>query len=438
MKKHSFTKKIARVALLFLLPLTLAGCSASQIPLIGKLFKPPAPKQVNLIYWGLFEPETVFQSVIEDYQKLHPNVTISYSQRPVETLKDTKETLVTRLSQKSGDLPDMMRIHSTWVAPMANVLAPSDMSEADFTSKFYPVAKETCVVGGQVLAVPLMYDGLGLFYNKDIFAEEKIDKPPANWDDFQQLAVKLTKLEGNTLKRSGAAIGLADTIPHAADIFGLMLAQSQVTIPADLDSRAAVDALTFYVRFYKDSKVWNERLINSLKAFANGETAMIFAPSWRVYDLQSLNPTLKFGVAPVPQAPSSEEGNLTNINWASFWVEAVAKTSANPKEAWEFLKYLSTPEVQRKLGSEQGKIRSFGEPFALRELSSEAAAMSELIEPIIEGAETAKTSIITDASGNDQYTEAITKAIEAAAKGTDPQQALTTAKNTLTQLLGTK
>ncbi len=32
-------------------------------------------------YWGLWEPESVYTTVIADYQKLHPNVTINYKKK---------------------------------------------------------------------------------------------------------------------------------------------------------------------------------------------------------------------------------------------------------------------------------------------------------------------------------------------------------------------
>jgi len=433
MKNHPRSKILTGLFLLVLACVT-TGCQASQLPVVGRFFKAPEPEAITLTYWGLFEPEGVMEEVIADYQAEHPKVTVNYSRRPYDTLKDYKDTLVTRLTQKSGDLPDIMRIHATWVKPLASSLAVApNYSEADFSKNFYPVAKDTCVVGGQVLAVPLMYDGLTLFYNEEIFTQEGVS-PPKTWDDFQSLAVKLTKMEGKELTRSGAAMGLADSILHASDIFGLMLFQTQATIPADLDSPAAVAALSFYTRFYREGKVWNERLVNSLEAFAEGKVAMIFAPSWRVFEILAANPTLKFRAAPVPQAPVSAEGELTNINWASFWVEGVAKTSAHPEVAWDFLRYLTTPEVQRKLYSEQSKIRPFGEPYSLVELAAEAGA-DETTTPIMEGAPTAKTSIVADASGNDPYTAAINTAIEAAAKGGDPKAALETAKKTLVQLL---
>ncbi len=430
--------KILTFIFLITLPLFMTGCEASNLPLIGRFFAPSEPEAITLNYWGLFEPEGVMEQVIADYQEQHPTVTINYSQRPQATLKDYKDTVVTRLGQKSGDLPDIMRIHATWVAPLASLLAPStSISEVEFNEQFYSVAAQTCVVSGQVMAAPLEYDGLILFYNKDIFQAENISKPPATWDEFQSLAVTLTKAEGQNITQSGAAVGLADSIPHASDIFGLMLSQTQASIPEDLDSPAAAAALNFYVRFYKEGKIWNERLINSLQAFADGKVAMIFAPSWRVFELLGINPTLQFATAPVPQAPASSEGELTNINWASFWVEAVPKTSPHPDAAWDFLRYLTTPEVQRKIYSEQTKIRPFGEPPSLKALRDEVSSEA-VLHPLLQGAALAKTHLIVDASGNDPYAEAINAAIEAVAKGGDATTALETAKKTLVQLLGSR
>jgi multiple sugar transport system substrate-binding protein len=425
------SKKILVTSSLAFLAIVPAGCNRANIKL--PFVKPPE-KQIELTYWGLFEPEEVMQPLIEEYQKLHPNVTINYQPRNYSSLADYKETLLTRL--REGTAPDIARIHATWVPQFAAELAPlpADVfSKGDFAATFYPVAVDSLTTQGQIYGLPLMYDGLLLFYNRDHFKEAKIDHPPADWDEFATVAKKLTKKDekGNII-RAGAAMGTTQNVAHFADILGLMWAQSRVELPSGLSSPQARDALIFYTGFAsKDTdKVWDGTLPFSVSAFAIGKVSMIFAPSWRVFDIQNSNPGLKFGVAAVPQVPSLPGQESQRVNWASFWAEAVNKDSENAAAAWDFLKFLSDAENMQQLYSEEAKLREFGEPYSRVDLG-QSLLTSDYLAPLIDGANSAVTAPITDASGNDVYVDAVAEAVDAAAQGKDITAALETLQKTL-------
>ena len=94
------------------------------------------------------------------------------------------------------------------------------------------------------------------------------------------------------------------------------------------------------------------------------KATMMLAPSWRALEVRQLNPRLNFKLYPVPQLPG------TNVSWATYWIEGVSKKSANQAAAWEFVKYLSSPEVMKKMYSLASKTRLFGEPYSRQELAS--------------------------------------------------------------------
>lgn len=411
-----------------------SGCDLSfleKIPFI----KPPA-KQVTLTYWGLFEPPEVMQPLIEEYQKEHPNVKIEYEQRNYSSLAQHKETLLTRFREGTG--PDIARIHNTWIAQFASELSsvPSDIfSTADFNAIFYPSAADTLSHQDNFYAIPLMYEGLVLYYNTDHFKEANIENPPSDWEEFRTTAVRLTKTADNgNITRSGAAAGTANNVAHFSDILGLIFLQSQVDFPKGLTSRGARDALIFYTNFINKDKVWDGSFPNSVQAFAQGKVSMIFAPSWRYFDIGALNPGLKFKTAAVPQVPTLPRGNGSTVNWASFWAESVNLDSPNRAEAWEFLKFLSQKENMQKLFSEQAKIRDFGEPYSRQDLGGVLLANS-ILAPLVDGAPTAKSLIIADAAGNDIYVEALAAAIDSVLQKNDIDQALSTLQKTIEQFL---
>lgn len=323
-------------------------------------------QKVVLQYWGLWEQSDVVKEVLDEYTQAHPNVSIQYT---MQSHRDYRTRLQTALS--SGNGPDIFRYHASWVPMFTTELSslPSAvMSTSEYQSTFYPVASQQLQSKGSIVGIPLMYEGLALFYNTDALATAVV-QPPTTWGEVRSAAQRLTIREGETVKRAGIAMGYTSNVDHYADILALLALQNGADLSKP-NSKQMMDALTFYSLFAEEN-VWNESLPASTVAFARGDVAMIFAPSWRAHEIKLMNPNLKFATMPVPQLDDDEDNQ---ISWASFWAEGVSSKSKYQKEAWEFLKYLSSKDVQMKLYSDQAQTRSFGEIYSRVDLSNELAA----------------------------------------------------------------
>ena len=404
-------------------------------------FLAPKPEKVTLTYWGLFEPPEVMSPLIEEYQRENPHVQINYQLQSYSTFKQYKETLYTRVKQDGG--PDIARIHSSWSGQFENLISPlpsSVMSTADFGQRFFPVATKACQIGGNSYCLPLMYDGLTLVYNKRTFSEAAITAPPRTWKEFRDIAVKLTQWEDNDPKnrilQAGAAVGAGKNVDQVMDILGLMLAQSEVSIPTQLSSQAAQDVFTFYTNFTLKDHVWDETWPSSLSAFASGKVGMIFIPSWGITLLKDKDLNFGFGVAPVPQVPKLE-GGLTEVGWANFWVETVFSDGDRAKEAWKFLKFLSEREAQETLFSRAKKIRGLPFPYGRKDLASGLSG-DPYLGPVVEYATVAETSPIASCSGNPDYEEVLLGAVEEILSRKPVREVLVEAQDSLVSLLGSK
>jgi multiple sugar transport system substrate-binding protein len=316
---------------------------------------------ITLTYWGLWEPMSVMQPVISDYEAKHPNVKINYS---MQSPKNYRTRLQSAIS--GGTAPDIARIHNTWLPMLQKSLAPAstDIVPTSLMSSYYPVVQKNAVVAGKVYALPLEVDGLALFYNEDMLKEVSAS-PPSDWNTLRKLAFDLTKTNAETkiIERAGAAIGTTNNVEHWSDILGLLILQNSGD-PSKPTSTAVQDALTFFTIFSGQDKSWDASQPNSVYAFATGTVAMILAPSWQIAEIKAINPNLKFGVAPAPTLPS------TNIAWASYWMEAVPVSSKNQSAAWEFIKYLSSEEALQKMYAGAAQIHTVGEPYPLTSMKN--------------------------------------------------------------------
>lgn len=355
------------------------------------------PKVLSM--WGLYENPQAYNEIAQSYTELNPNITLSYDDRSLLSPQEHKERLFSRLSSGSSD-QDIVLVHNTWVqelAPYLSTMPASILSTQEYQSNFYPSASQSALINNNIYAVPAFYDGLVLVYNRDHFEEVDQLQAPTTWEEFRRLAIDLTiRGTGDTIVRSGAAIGNANNIDFASDILGLLFSQTDVVIPDTIDSRAAQDALSFYTSFTKEYEIWNDDFIEASSAFTQGQVSMIFVPTWNILDIIQANPSLNIGVAPVPQAIADDP-----VSWGSFWMYAVPQSSNNTQDAWEFINYISQEPQQKVLNSIASRYRQYAAPYALRSLAVEPEiTQNSYVQPALEYADNSVSGIIASRAGN--------------------------------------
>ena len=434
MKSKLPASKILSFSLLLTLAVFLSACTPQDLPVIGDyigqfLGGGTTSEPVTLTMWGLWENPEVMNDLISQYEEQHPNVAINYEDRSVvKPLVSYKERVFNRLSEEGG--PDIVRVHNSWVPRLASLLAPMPsgmMSVEQYAQSFYPSAVNKSVGGGQIYAIPLYYDGLAMVYNKDHFEEVGQQEPPTAWEEFRRLALELSMYSEGDLVRAGAAMGTADNIDHFSDILGLMWAQADVSIPSEIDSGRAQDALTFYTNFAAEDYVWDSSFPEASTAFANGKVSMIFVPSWKILDILDASPSLNIGVAQVPQALPEEP-----VTWGSFWMEAVSANSSNKKAAWDFLNFLAQRDQQLSYFNQSSNYRPFGAPYARTDLAEELS-LNEYLFPYVMDAPNSKSAEVAARAGNERQVGALRTAVESVLEGADPSAALTQAKAKMSQ-----
>lgn len=338
-------------------------------------------QNVTLEYWGLWEPDEVMHPLIEKYEDEHPGVKISYAQ---QTFKNYESRAYTRLEQSSTSTepaPDIIRINNTWLPKYQKYLSAlpeSIMSRSDYSSTFYPTALDDFTgVDGRIYAIPWEIDGLAIIYNKQLLSKAGYTTPPKDWDSFIEAAAKLTKVDSSgKIRQSGLAIGTSSNISHSADILSFMMLQNNASLidssrtVVNMTTDRAVSALNKYTEFAKgDDPSWATYLPDDLTMFYRGELAMMFAPSWRAFDIINSAPQVEFGIAPLPQLPNNDP-----VYYSMYWGDAVSKSCDHPEVAWDFVKFLSEPEQQRRLFANSSQVRAFGEPYSRVSMNEELAA----------------------------------------------------------------
>lgn len=354
------------------LPVLAIIFTAQSCLILGGSRRPAGP-EIELLWWKPFDEPVLLQPLVTEFQKVRPNVKITYVQKNVETYEaDVLNALA------AGEGPDIFTIHNDWLPRYLDkvVAAPEEIWKLrDFQQNFLEVVNFDLVSKGKIFAVPLAVDVLSLYYNKDMLSGSGIPRPPATWEELISLTSKLTLQDrlGN-FQRSVVALGTAENINRAPDILSLLLLQNGTGFYHPEKSQGgsfdesrrdetgktyspAATALEFYTQFANPAKVtytWNSRSNNSIEGFANSQVAMIFSYAYLRKTLREKAPFLNYSVAPAPQIDLAQN----RINFANYWAETVSKQSQNQKAAWEFLKFISSKEVLPKYYEAQKQVSS--------------------------------------------------------------------------------
>lgn len=419
------------IVLFMLMVLVVLGVIIG-VRLGGQLLNRNQP--VTLTYWGLWETEEVMRPVIAKFEADNPNIKVNYRRENYRQYRERLESAINR-----GEGPDLFRFHSTWIPMLKNQIEPvpeAIMSPEAFESLYHAVHVKDLLAKTTLWGIPMMFDGLGLYVNEELFSSAGVSVP-RTYEDLMQVIPRLTVKNGNEIITSAIALGTTNNIDHFSDILGLMIVQNggELAKPTGETREKVEEALVFYRKFATPSDqlyTWNELQDNAVAAFANGRLAMMIAPSWRAFDVQALNSTLRFRIEPVPQLPRS------NASWASYWVEGVSSKSKNKEAAFTFLKYITSQEAVTQLYADAGRARLFGPPYALKSASESVAEDRFVGAYVLQAANAFSFPLASkthDNGLNDQMIKYMEDAINAYAQGTAPSAALETMSQGFNQVL---
>lgn len=362
---------------------------------------------ITLEYWRVWDEEDSFTPIIRAYKEAHPNITINYRKFRYD---EYEKQLLEAFAEDRA--PDLFSIPESWIKRYQNRITPMpdvisvperktvgtikkevvfELSErnapktSDLRALYPDIVASDVILDGQLYGLPLSFETLVMFYNRDILNGAGVAEAPTTWTAIHDAVKKINRYDARgEIIRSGTAMGTGTNIASASDIASLIMIQNGAVMddargtvlwsgPTGSGRRdnPAMGALTFYSDFARPTKdvySWNKSLPYSIDAFANGRTAILFGYPFYAANIRAANPNLNFTIAPVPQrTPDSP------VNYASYWVETVSSRTKYPQEAWDFINFTATQPAAAKIFLEKT-----GRATALRSLMAEQAEKDDL------------------------------------------------------------
>ena len=263
----------------------------------------------------------------------------------------------------AGEAPDVVSIDLILVPYYNSIGAFLDLTDrlADYEYKdeLNQAMLNLGTWDGKVYALPFSADDSALIYNRTLFEEAGLDpdKPPTTWAELVEYARTLTDPEKGVYGygfSGGSAGGLMFTMmPYAWANGGLWLSEDGMT--AAVNDPRTVEAVQMFVDMINEGLVPPGTPTYTYDDFQNGfkqgQIAMITTGNFVVSDLVRNFPDIDFGVALIP----GQDGE----SFSSFIggdLIAIPATSRYPDEAWEFIKFLLSEDVQIEVYAKNGII----------------------------------------------------------------------------------
>ncbi|MBE2212870.1 MAG: ABC transporter substrate-binding protein [Opitutaceae bacterium] len=313
--------------------------------------------RVHIVYWEKWngsEAEAM-QQVVDAFNRSQDRIF-------VEFLAVSGIERKTILASAGGDPPDVAGIWvqqiPSWadrgaLTPIDELMRESGTDPDEFMGHYERVYADMCRYDGHVYSLPATPAMIALHWNKTAFREAGLDpeRPPRTLEELREFSRRLTRRDA----RTGALtqIGFLPQDPgwwpwSFPRWFGGELISADGRITAATDP-ANIEAFTWVRGFTEDYG------LEELKVFATGfgqfgspqypffqgKIAIVLQGVWFNNYINQYAPGLDYGVAPWPVVHEGEAPY--SIGEADMLV--IPAGARHPREAWEFIKYVSSPNL---------------------------------------------------------------------------------------------
>jgi len=310
---------------------------------IGILRKPPVP--ISFILPGGPADQITWNNVSKQFQAKHPNIKVTVQVVSITTWSSYFAKILTMVA--GGHAPDIIGIATEGAQligakdlalPLDDLIKRDQAELGDFFTDTAPILIEPFKYKGKTLALPYSWNNMVIFYNTKMFKKLGITPPSATWtgDDFVNIAKKV--------KASGP-FGYSVWPAGTFGIVCWMYAAGGGLLDPTLTKSTATNPQNVVAMQFLQDLVWKSKVaprpgsVPDFSLLEAGRLGMISAGRWPIpafnaakfydYDVQYL-PTL---------GP-----NKKNIVGAG--ANPIYKGTPHVEEAWTFVKYLTTKELQ--------------------------------------------------------------------------------------------
>jgi len=296
------------------------------------------------------------QLAVDLYTAQHPDVTIQLLKLPYS---DLYQKLTIDLSEGSGAY-DLVMLDDTWATQFMSHGWLADLGKLGYTPDPDFVANALAVgrypyPNGALYALPLVGNVELFAYRKDLFEKYGLPTPPKSWLEVLGAAALINKFEPNV---KGVVFRGRKGNPIVTGFLPIFWAFGGKVIDnnghAAVASDAGVNALKFLIAL-KDYapegvEIYNASEVKDALLAGNVAISTEVWPGW-VPDMDNPSKSKVVGKIDVIPAPGLVEKSSPMIG---IWLFGIPSSSKNKNAALDFLKFVTSAPIQRRLTLQVG------------------------------------------------------------------------------------
>ena len=297
------------------------------------------------------------QLLLQQFHDTHPNIQVFYTPDP----DNMEEKMLADM--QAGTAPDVLAgccdFFPVW-AQKGYLLDLRPFVQADLdqgTISDWDAAQYRSFFtrDGLQYALPKYHGALALLYNKDLFDEAGLDYPDGTWDHDDYLVA---------MRRLSADQDADGTIDRWGSMVDISWERLQVHVngwgghfvdPEDPTRSWMARAESLAALEWVRARMWDDHVMASTldvqnleprQAFIQQRLAMVEEGSWALKDVLE-GAEFRLGAAPFPAGPARRVTLATTDGFAIY------AGTQHPEAAWEFLKFLVSPEYGRAMARDE-------------------------------------------------------------------------------------
>lgn len=338
-------KNFCKLFLVFILVLNFVGChkKESAVPANpAEIVKKPEIKKtvVKFSSWGSESELKILKSAISEFEQINPDIKVEFIHIPQNYFQKLHLLII------SNSAPDVMFVNNINGFKYRHSGVFENLNEYFLHREdFYPNAINAFSCNGVIWAVPRDISNLVVYYNKEIFDENKIPYPQPNWTMAEFLA-KARVLASKDIWAFGFEKDAMFWLPFLWSNNGGILSDDDCI---SIDSEVSKEYLQFYADLKNVDKITpsdaQKGSYTNTQLFIQGKLAMILSGRWVV-------PRFRQDISfdwDIAQFPSGSAGSVVDAD-ASGW--ALSKKSKNKRKAWRLILFLSSERMSRKFAQD--------------------------------------------------------------------------------------
>lgn len=295
----------------------------------------------TITFWDGNWQEAVWPEVEALWNAEHPDIKVE-AEFQADLANDKYMLALT-----NGTAPDVMACALDWVTTFgsAELLEPLDgyiAKDSLDVNQYVAGANQASTIGGKLYGLPFRSETHVLFYNKDMLEAAGFTKAPETWEEVEKVAAACTKdgVYGYGLCGTNYSNFSFQYINMLRSSGGELLSEGNTK--SEFSSDIAIQTAQTYkdlMAYAPASLLENDNVANRT-LFSSGKIAMYCSGIYDVEVIQETNPDLNFACAMIPTANGAERNTILG-----GWSVAIAESSKEKEAAWEFVKFLTRPDI---------------------------------------------------------------------------------------------